>query len=230
VELSLNPFQVSVIFWFAIGLLVGLLLTRLGPGRRRLANAQMEIGHHRAEIDARDARIAQLERDVAAARDQVRPLSDEVDRLRRENAKRVAAPAPASVPTASTVDMSGAALAGGAMAPTIPPAASVAPAAPEPLPPFLDAPRGTPDDLTLMKGVGPRLATKLNEIGVFHYRQIAGWSPHEVGIADSKLDTFRGRIERDQLVEQAKLLAAGRTTEYEARFGRLGGNDIPGPV
>lgn len=218
-ELSLNPFQVSIIFWALVGLVVGLLLARLGPSRRRLSNAQIEIGKARAEIEARDSRIAQLERDLAAARDQVRPLSDEVDRLRRENAKRVGAP-----PAASTVDMSGAALAGGAMAPTMPAATPTA-TAHEPLPAFLDAPRGTPDNLTLMKGVGDRFAAKLNEIGVYHYRQIAGWSPEDVRIADSKLDTFRGRIERDQLVEQAKLLAAGRTTEYEARFGRIGGTD-----
>lgn len=216
-ELSLNPFEVSIIFWALVGLVVGLLLAQLGPSRRRLTNAQMEIGRSRAEIEARDARIVALERDLAAARDQVRPLSDEVDRLRRETARRATvAPAP------TTVDMSGAALAGGAMAPTI------AATSTEPLPAFLDAPRGTPDNLTLLKGVGDRFAAKLNEIGVFHYRQIAGWSPDEVRIADSKLDTFRGRIERDQLVEQSKLLAAGRTTEYEARFGKLGGTDIPG--
>ena len=225
-EVSLNPFEVSVIFWFAVGLLVGLLLTRLGPGRRRLANAQMEIGRHRAEVEARDARIAQLERDVAAARDQVRPLSDEVDRLRRDNARRIAAPQPVP-PSSSSTDMTGAALTG---ASTIAAAPATAQASAEPLPPFLDAPRGAPDDLTLMKGVGARLGAKLNEIGVFHYRQIAGWSPDDARIADSKLDSFRGRIERDQLIEQAKLLAAGRTTEYEARFGRLGGGDTPGPA
>ncbi len=214
-QLSLNPFEVSMIFWVLVGLVIGFILARLGPARRRLANAQQEIGRTRAEIEARDARIATLERELAAARDQVRPLSDEVDRLRRENARRVAAPPP-------SVDMSGAALAGGAMAPTVPAEEPGAPQPTELLPPFLDAPRGTPDNLMLMKGVGGRFAARLNEIGVFHFRQIASWSPEEVRIADSKLDTFRGRIERDQLVEQAKLLAAGRTTEYEARFGRLG--------
>lgn len=216
-ELSLSSIEVTIVFWTLVGLIVGLLLAQLGPSRRRLTKAQMEIGRSRAEIEARDARIVALERDLAAARDQVRPLSDEVDRLRRETARR-----PAAAPAPTTVDMSGAALAGGAMAPTI------APTSAEPLPPFLDAPRGTPDNLTLLKGVGDRFAAKLNDIGVYHYRQIAGWSPEEVRIADSKLDTFRGRIERDQLVEQAKLLAAGRTTEYEARFGKLGGTDLPG--
>jgi predicted flap endonuclease-1-like 5' DNA nuclease len=86
----------------------------------------------------------------------------------------------------------------------------------------MDAPIGPTDDLTLLKGVGPRLAARLREIGVFYYAQIADWSPEEVKLVDAKLDTFRGRIERDQLIEQAKLLAAGRITEYEARFGKLG--------
>lgn len=219
-ELSLSPDQVTMVIWFLVGLVVGLLLSRLGPSRRRAAVATAELGRVRAEIATRDARIAQLERDVAASRDQVRPLSDEVDRLRRESAKRVTTTVPAATPTG--LDMTGPAMMGGVVEPV-----AVQPA--EPLPAFLDAPRGTADNLTLMKGVGDRFAAKLNEIGVFHYRQIAGWSPAEVSIADAKLDTFRGRIERDQLVEQAKLLAAGRTTEYEARFGKIGGVD-PAPL
>lgn len=217
-ELSLTSIQVAYAIWALVGIVIGLLLSRLGPSRRRAAVAVAELGQARAEIATRDARIAQLERDVAASRDQVRPLSDEVDRLRRENAKRVTT----TVPAAATpgVDMTSAALTPGFVEP-----ASVQ--STEPLPAFLDAPRGTADNLTLMKGVGDRFAAKLNDIGVFHYRQIAGWSPTEVGIADDKLDTFRGRIERDQLVEQAKLLAAGRTTEYEARFGKIGGDAAP---
>lgn len=211
-ELSLSPDQVTMVIWFIVGLVVGLLLSRLGPSRRRAAVATAELGQARAEIATRDARIAQLERDVAASRDQVRPLSDEVDRLRRESAKRVTTTVPAT-----SLDTTGSAL----------PGAGVQPA--EPLPAFLDAPRGSADDLKLMKGVGDRFAAKLNEIGVFHYRQIASWSPAETDIADAKLDAFRGRIERDQLVEQAKLLAAGRTTEYEARFGKIGGGD-PAPI
>jgi predicted flap endonuclease-1-like 5' DNA nuclease/cell division protein FtsB len=222
VQFSMSSDLTTILMWLLIGLVLGLLLSRLGPARRRLAVAEAERDKHRAELEARDARIAALEREVAASRDQIRPLSDEVDRLRRDNARLISRGA-----SASTVDMSGAGLAGGAMAPTLPPEGASA----EPLPPFLDAPRGQPDDLRMLKGVGDRFAAKLNEIGVFHYRQIAGWSPEDARIADQRLDTFRGRIERDQLVEQAKLLASGRTTEYEARFGKIGGGyDIPGPV
>lgn len=114
---------------------------------------------------------------------------------------------------------------------TPPPADSTPSAAPLPgigwkagrkLPTFLEAPIGPTDDLSLLKGVGPRLAARLREIGIFYFAQIADWSPEEVKLVDAKLDNFRGRIEKDHLIEQAKLLASGRLTEYEARFGKLG--------
>ncbi len=204
--LALDSHTMTVIIAALAGLLFGLLMFR-GGSRRRIELARAELGQAKAELDARDARIVTLERELAQARDQVRPLSDEVDRFRREAAQRKAAI------SGSTVDMSGAAVAGGAMAPTV---------AAEPLPSFLDAPQGDPDNLTILKGVGDRFAAKLNELGVFHVRQIAGWSPEEARSVDAKLDAYRGRVERDQLVEQARLLAAGRTTEYEARFGKIG--------
>ena len=206
---ALDSYQMSLIAAGLVGLIIGLVLVRGGPRRQR-AVFTAEEGRLKAEIEARDTRINALERELAQARDQVRPLSDEVDRYRREAAQRKAVAAP--VPP-STLDMSGAALAGGAIAPSVT----------EPMPAFVDAPRGTADDLTVLKGVGDRFAAQLNAIGVFHYRQIADWTPEEMRIADAKLDAFRGRIERDQLVDQARLLAAGRTTEYEARFGKIGG-------
>ena len=69
---------------------------------------------------------------------------------------------------------------------------------------FLDAPDGTPDDLTLIKGVGPRLAELLHGIGIFHIRQIAGWSETDIAEVDGKLGAFKGRIVRDHWIEQAR--------------------------
>ena len=74
-------------------------------------------------------------------------------------------------------------------------------------PQFLDAPRGEPDDLTRIKGVGPKLAGILREIGVFHFDQIAGWSDEEVAYMDARL-SFKGRIGREGWIEQARRLAA----------------------
>jgi predicted flap endonuclease-1-like 5' DNA nuclease len=216
---TLDSAQTALIIVGVVAFLIGLLVARmLSPARRRVTVLDAELARHRAEIDARDARIRELEREVASSRDQIRPLSDEVDRLRRQIASRREPPAavtPAPVDPAPTLSTPGLPPAPEPVVPAAAPAA--APAAP-----FLDAPAGAPDDLTLLKGVGAKLAAKLNEIGVFHIAQIAAWTPEEARIADAKLDPFRGRIERDQLIEQARLLAAGRTTEYEARFGKIG--------
>lgn len=72
---------------------------------------------------------------------------------------------------------------------------------------LLSAPEGGADDLKLIKGVGPVLEVKLNELGVYHFRQIAGWSTAELQWIDDHLN-FRGRALRDRWIEQAKALAA----------------------
>ena len=83
-------------------------------------------------------------------------------------------------------------------------------------PELLDAPRGeAPDDLTRIKGVGPKLAGVLNEIGVFHFDQIAGWTDAEVAYMDARL-SFKGRIEREGWIEQARRLSEeGESAEGE---------------
>jgi len=105
------------------------------------------------------------------------------------------------------------------------PAAAPPPPAPAAAPPpraggpFLAAPEGAKDDLTRIKGVGPKLSARLDELGVFHYRQIAGWTPAEVMEVDSHLGVFKGRIERDRWQAQAALLASGDDDDFELEFG-----------
>jgi large subunit ribosomal protein L21 len=73
---------------------------------------------------------------------------------------------------------------------------------------LLDAPReGGADDLKRLSGVGPKLETLLNENGVYHFEQIAAWSDDEVAWMDAQL-SFKGRIARENWIEQAKALAA----------------------
>jgi predicted flap endonuclease-1-like 5' DNA nuclease len=86
-----------------------------------------------------------------------------------------------------------------------------------------EAETGPPDNLQMLKGVGPKLAQKLNENGIFRFEQIARLSANEVTILDTKLGAFRGRLERDRVVEQASYLARGDRDGFEARFGSLGG-------
>jgi large subunit ribosomal protein L21 len=62
------------------------------------------------------------------------------------------------------------------------------------------------DDLKVLSGVGPALEKKLHEAGVTTFAQIAGWSAADIAEMDEKL-SFKGRIEREGWVEQAKKLA-----------------------
>jgi predicted flap endonuclease-1-like 5' DNA nuclease len=79
-----------------------------------------------------------------------------------------------------------------------------------------------PDNLELLKGVGPKLNTLLKSLGVTSFEQVANWSPADVREVDSKLGTFAGRISRDNWVDQAKLLVAGDVKGFEKKYGALG--------
>ena len=85
------------------------------------------------------------------------------------------------------------------------------------------SPADTPpsDDLSRIKGVGPKLVALLESLGVTRYQQIAAWSDEDIDRIDPQLGAFAGRPRRDSWVEQAKLLASGDTAAYEAKFGKL---------
>lgn len=77
------------------------------------------------------------------------------------------------------------------------------------------------DDLTRLKGVGPKLAAQLNELGVTSFTHIAAWSEVDIDDIDAQLGRFQGRIRRDNWVEQARLLAVGDAAGFAARFGNI---------
>ncbi|WP_171207502.1 MULTISPECIES: 50S ribosomal protein L21 [unclassified Ruegeria] len=64
------------------------------------------------------------------------------------------------------------------------------------------------DDLKKLSGVGPALEKKLLDAGVTTFAQIAAWTEEDVAAMDEKL-SFKGRIEREGWIEQAKELAKG---------------------
>lgn len=87
-------------------------------------------------------------------------------------------------------------------------AAQVAPVEPGPV--RLSAPKGgQADDLKRIKGVGPKLEGLLNQLGFWHFDQIASWTEADIAWVDENLETFKGRVTRDDWVAQAKVLAAG---------------------
>lgn len=95
------------------------------------------------------------------------------------------------------------------------------PAGAEERPPTLPGARGGgPDDLTLIDGVSPMQQTTLNSLGIFHFDQVAAWTPANVAWVDQYL-RLRGRIVEEEWVEQADdlardgVLAARRVLEDE---------------
>lgn len=87
-------------------------------------------------------------------------------------------------------------------------------------PEALNGPRdGKADDLKQIKGIGPKLETMLNDMGFYHFDQIAGWSAAEVAWINANLKGFKGRATRDNWIEQATTLAAGGETEFSKRVG-----------
>ncbi len=79
---------------------------------------------------------------------------------------------------------------------------------------LLDGPRPEgKDDLKLISGVGPKLEQTLNDLGVFHFDQVAKFKKQDIAWVDERL-RFKGRIERDDWMSQAKILAKGGETEF----------------
>ncbi len=83
-------------------------------------------------------------------------------------------------------------------------------AAAEVQPATLKAPRqGGADDLKKISGVGPKLEGVLNDLGFWHFDQIAKWTADEIAWVDSRLK-FKGRIARDNWMAQAADLAKAK--------------------
>ncbi len=98
-----------------------------------------------------------------------------------------------------------------------------APVAPDGKPELLAQPRGGEgDDLKQIKGVGPKMETLLNSMGVWHFDQVAGWRKKEVEWVDANLKGFKGRVSRDEWVKQAKVLAKGGSTEFSSKVKKGG--------
>jgi predicted flap endonuclease-1-like 5' DNA nuclease len=183
---SIDPQMLAVaIVALLLGLTLGLAIR--APLKRKAAVLQERNDGLSRERDAALADRERLALEVKARDAQIRPLADEVDKLRRDFARAQKA-----------------ALAGDA-APTM-----------------ASERRIDPANLRLLKGVGAKFADKLAAAGITSIEQIAGWSGADVTVIDAQMGEFVGRIAGDRLVEQAVLLSAGRYTEYETVFGKLG--------
>ncbi len=93
--------------------------------------------------------------------------------------------------------------------------------------PNIAAAVGAPDNLMLIKGIGPKLNGLLGQLGITRYDQIAGWTAADIAEVDGYLGNFQGRITRDNWTDQAAYLARGDVAGFEAKYGALGGS-LPG--
>ena len=80
---------------------------------------------------------------------------------------------------------------------------------------------GPADDLERLKGVGPKLAAMLRAHGLTRFDQVAHLTDSELERLDRDLGPFRGRLQRDRVIEQADYLARGDIDGFEQRFGKL---------
>lgn len=75
------------------------------------------------------------------------------------------------------------------------------------------------DDLTRIKGIGPKLSELCHSSGIKRFEQIASWTEEDIAKMDRQLQV-KGRIERDRWVEQARELAAESSDEGELAANR----------
>lgn len=75
------------------------------------------------------------------------------------------------------------------------------------------------DDLKRIRGIGVLIEKKLNSLGILNYEQVANWTGADIERISRILD-FKGRIEREHWIEQARILATGGQTEFSRRGDR----------
>jgi predicted flap endonuclease-1-like 5' DNA nuclease len=83
------------------------------------------------------------------------------------------------------------------------------------------APSPADGPVTQIKGLGPKVAARLGDLGITRVGQLAALDPAGATALDAQLGPFTGRMARDRWIEQARLLAAGDRAGFERLFGRL---------
>ncbi len=153
-----------------------------------LNSLKSEITVLKAEIDREARGTGESEQEMARLRWRNRYLEG---RLKYLEAASLDAETVADTP----VDIA-------ALAAPVSPAALVEEPVEETRPESLDAPKGEADDLKRIGGIGPKIELILNELGIFHFSQIAAWTPGEQAWVDSYL-RFEGRVMSEKWAEQA---------------------------
>lgn len=184
-----------------LGLVAGWLIW----GRSSQTEINAAGGGDTAETERLRQSLAECQR---TGKDQAARIAALETQLKAADARADRLAADAQVPQAASV---AAPIAAAVAAIPPKPEAAPAPVAEAVKPQGLSAARdGQPDDLKLIKGIGPKLEKLCHSLGYYHYDQIAAWTASEIAWVDENLEGFKGRVTRDEWVPQARDLAAGK--------------------
>ena len=78
---------------------------------------------------------------------------------------------------------------------------------------------GSVDDLKRIRGIGVMTEKRLNALGITTYEEIANWTRGDIDRVSAQL-AFKGSIERENWVEQARILSSGGDTEFSRKLDR----------
>ncbi len=207
-----------------LGLILGWYLTRISANSARLSmqarlnSAEADARELRGELDAAvtarghaEAERKQLAGELAAAKpprstgndEALARLQRELDQCRAELAAADAVIEPAAKASAAASNEPIAKVSAAAAQ------AAAAMGGNDSAAPALDDTAGDADDLRKIKGIGPKIAGILDELGIRRFEQIAAWTPENVAWVNERLK-FKGRIEREEWIPQARALTAAR--------------------
>jgi len=206
-----------------LGMALGWYLTRIAAaGTRasleaRIDKALAQAGELRSERDSATAAAENSERERRLLSDEANRLRAELDAARaapgsnedvdglraelddcRQSLAALTAPATGNDQAVDTAAIASAAAAAASGIGSLLESGSAEPAGSE----------GPADDLQKIKGIGPKIAGILHELGIRQYAQIAAWNPDNVAWVNEHL-RFKGRVERERWIEQARALIEG---------------------
>jgi NADH-quinone oxidoreductase subunit E len=174
------------------------LRTELAAARDAQRQLEAALAETRELADRRADRVRELEEAEASSRERIAGLEQELSEAgasaSRQGSSEQMAPARAEPPDAI-----------GAVSPPAEPVQGSPPSS-------LSAPEGEPDDLKRISGIGPGIEKTLHELGIYHFWQIAQFTPDNVAWIDQRL-RFRGRIAREDWMGQARRLASGEALD-----------------
>ncbi len=180
----------QILIYLILAALIGFLVAWILRGSRlgaRIEELENELWRLRAEPPPPSAPTAQPAVSAVIAA----PASA------RGSSSRASAPA-AAMPAAPTP---------AAPTPAAPTPAAPTPASTDATPVAFAAPQGEADDLKRIKGIGPKIEGILHSLGIWHFHQIAAWTPDNAAWVNEQL-SFKGRIEREEWIPQAQKLAS----------------------